>query len=246
MLRDSRQLVADLEAVSRQIKETESQLRQHYSLAITALVRRLEQKSMEEPSGGRERKNLLKHLVRYVQESKMLEEPIELAVPKVNLEIQDNDTPLRIKEKADFLSDQATLLKARIFQIEATIDKLEREKALCDKVRKFTDEMSFFDDTLLVKERKITDIRDDNPEKLVLEEPPGEIPLFSVPFFSVNRKEAFNSSPSDFIISNNGIDEQIELLTEQKSQLANQIQYLLQKTQRFYQRAHELGQSENH
>ncbi|MGA1875908.1 MAG: hypothetical protein ACMUIA_09900 [bacterium] len=246
MLRDSQQLVADLESISKQIKETESQLRQHYSLAVTALVRRLEQKSREEPLGEKERKNLLKHLVRYVHESKMLEEPIELAVPKVNLEVQDNDTPLQIKEKADFLSEQATLLKARIFQIEAAIHKLEREKALCEKVRKFTDEMSFFDDTLLVKERKMMDIPDGDPEKLVGGDIPGEMPLFSVHLFPANRREAFNSSPSDFIISDNGIDEQVELLTEQKSQLANQIQHLLQKTKRFYQRAHELGQSENH
>ncbi|MEW6380334.1 MAG: hypothetical protein AB1611_12110 [bacterium] len=264
LMQDSQRLVSSLETVSRQTADTESQLRQKYSLAITALVKRL-----EEQPGERERKALLKHLLIYLKESEGLEKPVAFETLKVNLEVQDNDTSSQIRKKADFLSDQAALLKARIFQIEAQVTRLESEKALRDKVRKFADGMSFFDDTLMVKERKIAHREPasktnsgqggepeggkEEPPPMILATPPlrGVPPLESQPMsppaspetgapsFIVGR-EGVDSSPSDLILSRNSIDRQIELLKEQKSRLASQIQQLQQKTHNFYKRAKEL------
>jgi hypothetical protein len=314
LMRDSQRLVSELESTSKQIDETELQLRQKYALAISALVKRLEEQANDEKrsddkgqsdnlgqlnnlgqsdnldnnkgrsdnkgrsndkdkdkeqSNDKERKTLLKQLLTYLKESEKLEKPIRLELPKVSLEVRDNDTSLEIRKKAEFLSDQATLLKAKIFQVEAQVAKLEKEKALRDKVKKFADDMSFFDDTVLVKERKIahgeTGIQDSSPtggdsgnqaEPPLFAAPssltggdtgngqilPGSLEGTSTSF--ILGKEALDSSPSDLISSQKSIDKQIELLEVQKSQLANQVQQLLQKTQNFYKRADELGSAE--
>ena len=258
-----------LESISKQIEESELQLRQRYSLAITALVKRLEEQSNRMKSNRMisSGKPSLKQLLTYLKESEKLEKPIGFEVPKVSLEVRDNDTSLEIRKKADFLSDQATLLKAKIFQVEAQVAKLEKEKALRNKVRKFADDMSFFDDTVLVKERKIahreTGIQDSGPggdagnqddasfvcSPLILAGNIGDGPIPSgrseeTSASFILGKEALDSSPSDLISSQKSIDKQIELLEMQKSQLANQVQHLLQKTQNFYKRAEELSASE--
>jgi len=268
LMRESQRLVSDMESLSKQIEGTELHLRQRYSLAITALVKRIEEQSNDKKrSNDKERKTLLKQLLTYLKESEMLEKPIGFEVPKVSLELRDNDTSLEIRKKADFLSDQAALLKARIFQVEAQVAKLEKDKALRNKVRKFADDMSFFDDTVLVKERKIAHgdsaIKDSGPsgdsgnqDENPLSAPPsmlggdiGDMPIpsgkseeTSISF--ILGKEAFDSSPSDLVFSQKSIDKQIELLEVQKSQIANQVQQLLQKTQNFYKRAEELGSLE--
>ncbi|MEW5803924.1 MAG: hypothetical protein AB1847_17655 [bacterium] len=255
LMSESQRLVSDLEALSRQIEEAELQLEQKYSTAISALVNRLEGRLDD-----RERKTLLKQLLKYLNESERLEKPVEFEVPKVSLELRDNDTSSEIRKKADFLSDQATLLKAKIFQVEAQVTKLEKEKSLRDKVKKFTDGMSFFDDTLLVTERKVANNREpdtaggdrggDEPPLSALPPSQGESGMIlpgsleeSSSSFILGR-EAFDSSPADLILSNKSIEKQIELLKIQKSQMASQIQHLLQKTETFYKRAEELSSSE--
>lgn len=271
LMQDSQRLVSNLETVSRRAADTELQLRQKYPLAITALVKRLEEQPNE-----RERKALLKQLVKYLKETEGLEKPVAFETLKVNLEVQDSDTSSEIRRKADFLYDQTALLKARIFQIEAQVTKLESEKVLRDKVRKFADGMSFFDDTLMIKERKVAHrepdaqgssgqggehegeqggelggeegplilttppIRGIPPVENLPTPPPPSSPETMPPSFIVG-KETVDSAPSDLVLSRNSIDRRIELLKEQKSLLAGQIEQLQQKSRNFYKRAEELG-----
>ncbi len=269
LLRESHELVGNLELLSGQIGESESQLRQKYSLAITSLVRLMENKPDE-----KEQKIFLKQLVKYLRESEKLEKPIELEIHKVSLEIQDNDTPDQIRKKADFLSDQTTLLKAKIFQIKEQIAKLERERSLRDKVKKFADEISFFDDSVMLKENRISQGEqgvvvsepisdksgtpvDNSGETLIVDPPSGPTDAYPDSQISestrgeaalspIIRIDAFDSSPSDLILSGKSIDKQIDLLEGQKSNLGNQIQELLEKAQNFYNRADKLGSSNLH
>jgi len=185
------------------------------------------------------------------------------------LEIQANDTSFEIQKKADFLSGQTTLLKARIYQIDARIAKLEQKKVLRDKVKKFADEISFFDDTHFVEERKITKSEPDSPEHQEVvpsgdnneapsdreeELPPPsptfdesesptheEISPFILPPLFTSQKEVSDSSPSNLILSGGNIDYQINMLKQQKDQLGNQVQLLWGKTQIFYKQAEELS-----
>jgi len=258
MLRKSQRLVYRLESTSKQITEIESQLKQKYSIAIATIVRQLE----ENHRRGRllkqkKKKSLLKQLFKYMRGVERLKEPIKFEIPKVNLEIQEDDTPLEIREKADFLSDQTALLKAKMFQLNAQVATLEREKSLRDKVRGFADEINFFDDVLFVEEKKIQQVNE-TEETDEVEEPKGWFKEPSIDDIEIDRqpegtepkepqtstifqKEASNPPISDFVLSSGSIDEQIRLLKQQKMRLKNQIQQLSQKTQSFYKRASELN-----
>ncbi len=257
MLRESQQLVSDLETITIQIEGTEGELKQEYSRAITALVNLLEKEPNE-----KNKKSYVKYLIEYIKAYEGLMKPLLLQVPKINLEIRENDSPAEIRKKADFLSDQTTLLKAKMIQIDAQVAKLEKEKTLRDKVKRFADEIDFFDNTLFVQEKKVilresgTQDGDHDNEDIIVppdredipippdrEEPPlltvgigqGEIP----PSIIVHS-EALDSSPADLIFSGN-IDNQIEQLKRQKLQMEGQVQQLWQKTQIFYKRADDLS-----
>ena len=263
LLRKSQHLVSTLESLSKQIAGIEGQLKQKYAAAITGLFSRIEKELKE-----KKKNTLMKQLLTYIEASEDLEKPIQFQIPEVDLEIQANDTSYEIRKKADFLSDQTTLLKARMYQIDARIAKLEKEKGLREKVKKFADEISFFDDTHFVEEKKITKSGPDSPEHQEdvsggdnKEQPADggdEQPLpspssdesesfadggsntfiLSSPFIS--QKEVSDSSPSDLILSGGNIDYQINLLKQQKSRLGNQVQLLWEKSQIFYKRAEEL------
>jgi len=264
LLRRSQRLVSNLESLSEQIAGIEGQLKQQYTTAIAGLVSRIEKGPKE-----KKKNSLMKQLFSYIEASEELEKPIQFQIPEVDLEIQANDTSFEIQKKADFLSGQTRLLKARMYQIDARIAKLEQKKVLRDKVKKFADEISFFDDTQFVEERKITKSEPDSPEHQEgvpsgdnneaptdrgEELPPpsptfdesesptheGMSPFILPPLFT-SQKEVSDSSPSDLILSGGNIDYQINLLKQQKDQLGNQVQLLWGKTQIFYKRAEELS-----
>ena len=245
MLRESQRLVSNLESISIKIAEIEAQLKQKYSMAITALVRQLENESEE-----KKKKSLLEQLFKYMEASERLKEPIKFEMPKVNLEIQEDDTPLEIREKADFLSDQTALLKAKMLQIDTQIAALEKEKSLRDKVKGFADEISFFDDILFVEGKKVEQVPETgevNPtrEPKIFQtgidtakiEPKGTQPE------TVVQREALDFPLSDSVLSSGSVGKQIGLLKQQKLKLGEQLQQLSQKTQSFYKHAAELNQS---
>jgi len=247
MLRESQRLVSRLESISRQIAEIESQLRQKYSKAIATMVRQLEKESNE-----KKKTSMLKQLLKYMGTSEKLKEPIKFEMPKINLEIHEDDTPLEIREKAHFLSDQTALLKAKTFQINAHIDALAKEKSLRDKVKGFADEIRFFDDILFVEEKKV-ELLDETGEV----NPTKELDTFNgetetrleasepkeTQTLTILQKEASESPLSDLVLSSGSVDKQINLLQQQKLQLGKQIQQLSQKAQSFYKRAAELSSS---
>lgn len=259
LLRGSQQLVADLESVSRQIIDIENHLTRKYAEAIASLVTQLERGPKD-----KEKNAYMKKLLAYIDASENLEKPIQFQIPNVDLEIHAHDTPIEIRQKADFLSDRTALLKAKMYQMNALIAKLEQEKVLREKIKKFADEISFFDDTHFIEERKVAksefdpqkDQQDipgvDNtepPDEQPVPPPPfdesesptfGEISplIFSPPFSSL--KEVSDFSPSNLIFSGESIDNQISHLKQQKSRLENHLLQLWQKTQSFYKRAEEL------
>jgi len=247
MLRESQRLVSELESISRQITKIESQLKGKYSIAITALVRQLEKESDE-----KKKRSMLKQLLKYMEASEKLKEPIKFEMPKVNLEIQKGDTPLEIREKADFLSDRTALLKAKMFQIDAQIAKLEKEKSLRDKVKGFADEIRFFDDILFVEEKKIEQVHETKEENATKEPNiynietdirTGETEPEETQPSTVVQREASDSPSSDLVLSSGSVDKQIKLLKQRKLQLGKQIQQLSQKTQSFYKQATEISSS---
>jgi len=247
MLRESQRLVSNLESISIKIAAIEAQLKQQYSMAITALVRQLENEAEE-----KKKKSLLEQLFKYMEVSERLKEPLKFEMPEVNLEIQEDDTPLEIREKADFLSDQTALLKARILQIDTQIATLEKEKALRDKVKGFADEISFFDDILFVEGKKVEPVRETAEVN-----PTREPKIFQTGIDTekiepkvtqpetVVQKETLDFPLSDSVLSGESVGKQIELLTQQKLKLGEQLQQLSQKTQSFYKRAAELNQSKS-
>jgi len=235
LLRESQQLVLSLESLSMQIEETQMQLKKEYSTAITELVNQLEKESQE-----KKKKTLLTYLLKYIKAYEGLMEPVPLQIPKVNLEIKENDPPVEIRKKADFLSDHAALLKAKMLRIDSQVNKLEKEKALRDRVKKFADEINFFDNTLFVEQRRLPQREDDAQN--VLTSIPGEgVRSEEAPPLSILQSEVPDSSPSDLIFSIGGIEKQIELLREQRLKLGEQVQELLQKMQIFYKKADDLG-----
>ena len=260
LLGKSQQLVADLESVSRQIADIEEHLTRNYAEAISSLVIQLERGLKD-----KKKNEYMKQLVTYIAASESLEKPIQYEIPEVDLEIHAQDTPIKIRQKADFLSDRTTLLKAKIYQIDARIAKLEQERMLREKIKRFADEISFFDDSHFIEERKVSknevdpqkdqqDIpgvhNDGSPDEGGDEEqaPP---PIFgeSVPLTlgenstivspSLSLKEVSDFSPSDSIFSGNNIDNQISHLKQQKGQLRNHLLHLWKKTKRFYEQADE-------
>jgi len=247
MFRESQRLVSELESISKQIAKIESQLKGKYSIAITTLVRQLEKESNE-----KKKTSMLKRLLKYMEASEKLKEPIIFEMPKVNLAIQEGDTPLEIREKADFLSDQTALLKAKKLQIDAQIAALEKEKSLRDKVKAFADEINFFDDTLFIESKKVEQ-PDDTKEVNPLKEPGiynieterniGESEPDDTQPATVVQREEQDSTFSDLVLSSGSVDKQIKLLQQQKLQLGKHIQQLSQKTQTFYKRAAELSSS---
>lgn len=247
MLRESQQLVSKLESIYGQIAEIESQLKQKYSIAIATMVRQLEKESNE-----KEKKSMLKQLLKYMEASEKLKEPIKFEMPKVNLEIQEGDTPPEIREKADFLSDQTALLKAKMFQIDAQIAKLEKEKSLRDKIKGFADEIRFFDDILFVEEKKVEPLDDTgevNPTKepgtfnIETETRLGELEPKETQPSTILQREASDSPFSDLVLSSGSVDKQIKLLKQQKLQLGKQIRQVSQRAQSFYKRASEKEKS---
>lgn len=238
LLRESQQLVSILESVSTQIEKIEGQLKQKYPEAIAALVNLLE----TDPKEGKKKKQV-KQLLNYMKayEKLSLEKPLKM--PIVNLNVQETDTHLDIQKKADFLSDQTALLKAKMFQIDVLVNKLEKEKALRDKVKKFADEINFYDETLFIEEKRL-----DESEKPALyganedstsvdEKGPiltAEFGLGETSSSFIVQSEISESSASDLIFTSGGIDAQINLLRQQKIQFENQVQQLSEKTQIFY------------
>jgi len=249
MLRESQQLVFAIGSVSRQIEEIEESLAQEYSTAIAALVNQLEKESQE-----KKKKTLLNQLIGYIELYEGLMEPAQLQIPEVSMEIQGDDTPNEIRRKADFLSDQTALMKAKMFQIDAQINKLEKERALRDKVKGFADEINFFDSTIFVEARRGAQA---GPDTQIPDEDGGtdpeegeDGPLLGDVFDqgmapSVNVHEAPESSPSDLVLSTGIIDNRIEQLRRQRIQLDDLSRQLWQKMQIFYKRAEEAGSSES-
>ena len=254
MLRESQKLVSRLESTSRQRAAIEAQLKRKYATAIAAMVRNLE----EEPEAKR-KKSRLKQLFKYLDAVEKLKEPIKFEIPQVKVEIREDDTPLEIRAKADFLADQTALLKAKMFQIDAQVATLEKEESLRDKVRGFADEIKFFDDVVFVEEKKIEQVNEPEGRNDV-KEPEGwlkepsidgndtdrhteEVKTVAPQISTFVQKETSDSPLSDLILSSGGIDEQIRLLKQQKIRLRKQIQQLSQKTQSFYKRASELNLS---
>jgi len=249
MLRESQQLVSDLESVSRQIEEIEEKLAQEYSTAITTLVNQIERESQE-----KKKKVLLKKLIVYIEQYEGIMEPAPVQIPEVSMEIQESDTPNEIRKKADFLADQTALMKAKMLQIDVQINKLEKEKALRDKVKGFADEINFFDSTLFVEARRGAQAGPDTP---IPDEDGGGVPdegedgpilgdVFdqsAAPSISVH--EAPESSPSDLVLSTSIIDNRIEQLRRQRIQLDDLSRQLWEKMQIFYKRAEEAGSSES-
>ena len=244
LLSKSQQLVSSLDSISIQIDENREQLKQNYSEAITDLVNLLETELKQ-----KDKKKLVKQLVNYFQKYEELSEEKPLQIPLVNIEIQENDTNIDIRKKADFLSDQTVLLKAKMFQIDEQVTKLEKEKALRDKVKKFADEINFFDETLFVEEKKVTqdykaEVFGTNEENIPVDDQDG--PLMSVRFdvgeisdSIMFQSEAFESSPSDMIFTSSSMDDQIRALRQQKLQFGDQVKHLLEKTKNFYKMSEE-------
>lgn len=233
LLSKSQQLVSNLDSISIKIDEIQKQLKQNYSDAITDLVNFLEAESNQN-----KKKKLVKELVEYFQEYEELTKQTPLQIPLTHIEIQENDTNIDIRKKADFLSDQTVLLKAKMFQIDAQVTKLEKEKALRDKVKKFADEINFFDETLFVEEKKVTKDDKSNEEVFTVNE---DGPLLGARSYfgeisdsMIFQSEPFESSPSDMIFTSGGIDDQIDALRQQKLLLGDQVQHLLEKTKSFY------------
>jgi hypothetical protein len=247
MLRESHQLVSKIESVSRQIDEIKEELTEKYPMAITALVNQLEKETQE-----KKKKALIKQLLKFIEIYETLIEPEQFQIPRANLEIREYDTPYEIRKKADFLADQTALIKAKMFQIDAQINNLEREKALRDKVKRFADEINFFDSALFVEERQFTQRGSDNQEDNT--DIPGDdisppddahepilgdvLDQGTTPYISF-QGAAPESSPSDLVLSSSSIDNWIELLRQQKIQLEDRIGQLKQKMQIFYKKAEE-------
>jgi len=247
MLRESQQLVSDLESVSRQIEEIEGELAQEYSTAIAALVNQLERESEE-----KKKKILFKQLIEYIDQYEGLKKPAQVQIPEVSMEIQESDTPNEIRRKADFLADQTALMKAKMLQIDAQINKLKKEKALRDKVKGFADEINFFDSALFVEARRGTQVGPDTPipdgDGGGLPDGGDDGPMLGDGFDqaitpSINVHEAPESSASDLILSTGIIDNRIEQLQRQRIQLDDMSRQLWQKMQIFYKRAEEAGPS---
>ncbi|MGA1867824.1 MAG: hypothetical protein ACMUJM_04675 [bacterium] len=262
LLRESQHVVVSLETLSAQIKEYENQLRQKYSAAITALVSRLEKEHEE-----RTKKMLVKQLIKYIGAYEELMEPISVDIPEIDLEIHEYDTQRQISEKADFLSDQTALLKAKMFQIDTHVTKLEKERVLRSKVKKFADEIDFFDDTLFVEEKRVVQQPDvygtdtgattstttgtnttDTMGTTSAEDTLSAVenaPLTSVRGTLLSsfmmHNEVSGMSPSDLILSTGSIDEQIELLKKQRIQLGERIHQLAETLQIFHKRSEELN-----
>jgi hypothetical protein len=249
MLRESQQLVSDLESVSRRIEEIEGKLAQEYSTAITALVNQFEGESQE-----KKKKGLLNRLIEYIEQYEGLVKPAPVQIPEVSMEIRESDTPNEIRRKADFLADQTALMKARMLQIDAQINKLEKEKALRDKVRGFADEINFFDGTLFVEAKRGAQAGPDTP---IPDEDGGSVPdegdegpilgdvFDQAALPSLNVYEAPESSPSDLVLSTSVIDNRIEQLRRQRIRLDDLSRQLWEKMHIFYKRAEEAGSSES-
>ncbi|MGA1796939.1 MAG: hypothetical protein ACMUIL_13875 [bacterium] len=247
MLRESQQLVSDLESVSRQVEEIEGKLAQEYSTAIAALVHQVEGES-----GEKKKKGLLNRLIDYIEQYEGLMKPAPMQIPEVSVEIRESDTPSEIRRKADFLADQTALMKAKMLQIDAQINKLEKEKALRDKVRGFADEIDFFDSTLFVEARRGAQA---GPDTVIPDGGEGGEPdegddgpmlgdVFdqaAVP--SINVHDAPESLPSDLVLSTGIIDNRIEQLRRQRLRLDDLSRQLREKMQIFYNRAEEAGSS---
>lgn len=243
MLSESQGIVSKLESVTKRIEAIEKELSQEYSTAIASLVNQLEKESKEN-----KKKVLLKQLLVYINSYERLMEPMLLQMPKIDLAVNENDTPQEIRRKTDFLSDQAILLKARMFQIDVQVDKLEKDKELHEKVKRFADEINFFDNALFIEEKKVAHIEPENPDIPPDEGPPllgAEIGSVENPSSSITYSESPGSSYSGMILSNSTIDNQILLLKQQKMQFEKQIHQLTQQIQIFNKRADELGLSES-
>ncbi|MGA1825133.1 MAG: hypothetical protein ACMUIP_10780 [bacterium] len=237
MLRESQELVTNIESVSKEIKRIEEHLEQRYSEAITALV------AMLDAGIQQKKKKVVTQLITYIDAYEKIKEPIAMQIPEINLEITENDTDSEISQKADFLSDQAALLKAKMHQVDAHVTRLEREKALRGKAKKFADEINFFEDTLFIEEKKVS-----QPEAAVVlsaQDRETESATFSSPEVAgtsfIMQSESSGSSPSDLLLPASSIDNQIELLKRQRLQLEDQIQHLGKKMQIFYKRVEEFN-----
>lgn len=235
----------NLAALDVELREKRSGLEAAYEQGITDLIRRL----AGAPDAAREA--LLEKLIRYrtakqaldVQEKKERRATVS---EEGGIEIEPQDGPEEIREKADLLADAADRLRAELSGLSARIEELGREKRIRRKMQELADEIAFFDEDLA--EGRVAG----QSESKVAAAPPSRVESDSETFskgegapsvsMATTRSEtAYRTGPEAFSIED--LDREIEGLTRRSRELSKRTAALQDKARRFYRKAREVTET---
>ena len=253
-LRRSQELAQRLEALEAEIEaaqiasaEKKKGLNSLYQAEISLLLQKLNKSSPEET----------KLLLERVGELRAAKESLELTEERVKMEdlkveeidIEQEDDPEKLREKADLVSDFVDKLQGRLCLIDQKIKGLKREKKNEEKIREFVRELSLFDEDALttrglqVKSKDEGSLdkgyRSDDFE----ESSWGDFPIGEREAAKVSAERAPAPSVSGWKLSPGEIEREIEELKKEREELAQKSSDLLKKAEEFYGRAAELSKS---
>ena len=237
-LKRSQELARRIEALDRKIEALKSELSRKkeklkdlYEAEISFVLEELERNPGQADS-------LLKRL----RELRMAMEDIEaseVGTPEAKfrailIEIDKDDTPEIIREKADLITDVVDRLKRRLRDLERRVEELEREMETEERIRDLLDEISLFDEDVFAGHRLQVQTRAEETKGI---RGPSEARRASpdrVPEISVSGWEI---SPEETKI-------QISRLREEMERLKGKIAELSKKAEEFRRRAAELEGAE--
>ncbi len=232
-------LEAEIEATQIAVAEKKKELNSLYETEISFLLGKLNKSSPEET----------KLLLERVGELRAAKESLEPTEERVKMEdlkveqidIEQEDDPEKLREKADLVSDFVDKLQGRLCLVDQKIKELQREKKNEEKIREFVRELSLFDEDILTTRGLKVTAEEKQPLKGASESRDYGGTLTTDVQKEVSAERAPALSVSGWKLSPGEIEREIEELKKEREELAQKSSDLLRKAGEFYRRAAELS-----
>ncbi len=240
-------LHTQMESLRKRESRYRTELRERYSVRLRQIIQRLD--PLPE---GKKRKDLLKQLVETLNtwdkfqpsDKKLLEDQIvqqPLSTDRMRLRVLPDDVPAEIEAKSDLARDHADWLRARAYQIEDRIQRLESERKLRARLENFADEISLFDmDLATVAQRSTTTSSSvtDPREGGVLNYKSSDTEVLEPPTDLGTR---WFSPPE---LGGSSLEEQVQRLRRYRDQLRKEADTYDKVARQLQQRAEEISDAE--
>lgn len=152
LLKESLTLTQKIENLQREMNHIQQELKTKRSELIDIYDRKFESllKILDSNPSALQRKESLAELQRIKMKKAKIQEPLfheQLFLPemKIIFKIEDNDTPHRLKEKADYLKDQEDRHRRHATRLYKKTSELEKELNLREKMSDFINDLALFD-----------------------------------------------------------------------------------------------------